>query len=47
MRGQGTYTWNDGRIFTGEWLNNNMHGFGLYKWPNGSTYEGQYIEDLR
>ena len=40
MRGQGTYTWNDGRVFTGEWLNNNMHGFGLYRWPNGSSYEG-------
>ncbi len=29
---QGIYHWSDGRVYNGEWLNNNMHGKGVYTW---------------
>ena len=32
MHGKGIYTWSDGRIYEGEYLNDKKHGFGIYKW---------------
>lgn len=38
----GEYLWADGRMFKGDWLNNNMHGKGIYTWKDGRKYEGEY-----
>jgi len=40
--GQGTYKWADGRLFTGDWKQNKMHGFGKFTWEDGRSYEGEY-----
>ena len=42
MCGSGTIKWKDGRQYTGEWLNGNMHGYGNYVWADGKVYEGQF-----
>ena len=34
-------------MFTGYWLNNNMHGKGTYVWGDGRSYEGEYFEDRK
>ena len=41
------YTWGDGRVFTGVWLANKMHGYGVFTWPDGRKYEGGYVLDKK
>ncbi|MDE0784142.1 MAG: hypothetical protein OSB34_13295, partial [Planktomarina sp.] len=38
----GTYTWDDGEIYTGEWKNNQSNGQGTTIFANGDNYVGQY-----
>lgn len=40
--GWGRYCWNDGRVFSGQWVANRMHGYGVFHWPDGRSYKGQY-----
>jgi hypothetical protein len=40
MQGEGTYTWTDGRIYKGSWLQGKMNGFGEFTWPDGKNYKG-------
>ena len=47
INGVGTYLWNDGRKYIGEWKNNDMSGNGVYSWPDGRKYEGEYFEDKK
>jgi len=42
---KGRYEWNDGRIYVGQWKDNNMHGYGTYTWPDGRKYEG-FVENI-
>ena len=35
MEGKGTFTWADGRIYVGSYLNDKKHGVGVFKWPDG------------
>ena len=35
MEGNGTYTYADGRTYTGQWQNNKIHGQGELNWPDG------------
>ena len=35
--GCGSFTWPDGRKFTGEWKNSKPHGRGKTEWPSGSA----------
>ena len=42
-----TYIWSDGKKYTGEWLNNKMHGHGHLIWPDGKEYIGEFAEDKR
>lgn len=30
----------NGVVYTGEWKNENRHGFGVQIWPDGAKYEG-------
>lgn len=32
MQGQGVYTWPDGKIYEGKYLEDQKHGFGIFKW---------------
>ena len=45
--GQGTYRWPNGRIYIGDWMNNQLHGEGMESWPNGSKYEGDFRGNRR
>lgn len=44
---QGIYKWSDGRIFQGDFKNDQRNGHGVYKWPDGSNYEGGFQEGQR
>jgi S1-C subfamily serine protease len=44
---QGTYTWNSGEIYEGEWELGERTGYGIFTWPNGDVYEGDFIKNER
>ena len=35
MHGQGTYKWQDGRMYHGAYENDKKNGFGVYVWADG------------
>ena len=41
----GTYTWEDGAKYVGEWKNNKKHGQGTYTSAEGEKYVGEYKND--
>ena len=43
----GIYTWNNGRIYDGDWDNTYRHGYGKYIWPDNRKYEGEWKSDKR
>ena len=44
--GQGTYTWgDDGTIYTGGWVNNEMSGHGETTFKNGNKYIGSFFRN--
>ena len=42
MEGYGVFTWNDGRIYKGNYLNDKKEGFGDFYWPDGRCYKGNW-----
>ena len=40
--GKGAFTWANGAIYEGDWVQNQREGNGHYKWGNGDEYEGQW-----
>jgi hypothetical protein len=38
--GYGTYHWNNGEIFEGNWKDGMKNGFGIWRSPKGDYYEG-------
>ena len=40
--GYGTYVWNSGDKYVGNWFHGEQHGNGKYTWPSGNCYEGQW-----
>lgn len=38
--GFGIYTWADGSVYSGEWLDNRINGNGVYLWKDGRKYYG-------
>ncbi|MDB4236416.1 trypsin-like peptidase domain-containing protein [Planktomarina temperata] len=38
----GTYTYDDGSKYVGEWKDDKQHGQGTFTWPGGDTYIGEY-----
>jgi len=46
INGWGTYIWDTGDKYTGEWSNGNRTGLGVYDWINGSFYYG-YFQDSK
>jgi hypothetical protein len=42
-QGSGTFTYADGKVFSGEWLQNSPNGRpGTLKWPDGSRFRGNW-----
>merc|ERR1719326_553779 len=44
MEGQGTCTFQDGRVYKGQWRVSQMTGEGEMRWSDGKTYQGQYVD---
>jgi hypothetical protein len=44
--GEGVFTYEDGRIFTGKWVDDLREGPGQMSWPDGSMFEGEYQHGL-
>ena len=36
------YRWKDGRVFSGEYLNDKKHGYGIYEWDDDRKYSGYW-----
>ena len=45
--GKGTYSWEDGAEYTGDYVDGEKSGNGEFKWNDGRKYEGQYLKDLQ
>ena len=43
--GKGAYTWADGSIYDGDWVENRIEGFGAYVWVDGRRYVGQWLNN--
>ena len=42
MDGYGIFSWTDGRIYKGEYLDDKKHGYGKFYWPDGKKYKGTW-----
>ena len=40
MHGIGLFSWSDGRVYVGEYLEDKKHGQGIFEWPDGRKYVG-------
>merc|ERR1712060_343901 len=47
MHGDGCYTFMDGRLYRGQWVQGHMSGSGSMRWADGTVYEGSYTDDVR
>ena len=41
--GKGVYTWVNGEVYDGEWMNGIKHGYWVWKGTNGESYIGQWV----
>ena len=39
--------WADGRVYSGDWQNNMMHGRGILIWKDGRKYDGEFQNDKK
>lgn len=44
MHGEGTYKWQDGRLYHGSYQNDKKNGHGVYIWADGRSYIGNWNE---
>ena len=47
IEGKGCYKWADGRVYDGDWKENQMHGKGKFTWKDGREYVGEFIKDKK
>ena len=45
MEGKGEYTWIDGSVYNGNYINNCKNGFGVITWPNGKKFYGNFVNN--
>ena len=45
--GEGTKSYSNGDVYTGDWKFGQRHGQGIYKWANGGEYRGAYVDDRK
>lgn len=43
--GRGTWRWDDGNLYEGEWKYGKKEGRGVFRWPAGDVYEGEWKDD--
>eukprot|EP00960_Hanusia_phi_P058179 763798-Hanusia_phi.AAC.3 len=41
-QGTGTFKWEDGELFNGDWERDVFHGWGIYQWQLGQKYSGYW-----
>lgn len=41
-QGEGRYTFGDGSVYEGEFINDSPHGVGKLRYSNGEVYEGHF-----
>lgn len=41
--GRGTMTFENGEVYSGQWLNDKQHGEGMYTYADGGVYTGQWV----
>lgn len=46
LTGTGTYTWENGDSYTGDWVDGVASGSGEYHWANGDIYSGEFSNGL-
>lgn len=42
MNGKGVFTWTDGRVYEGEYVEDKKEGYGEFQWPDGRRYNGEW-----
>ena len=42
----GSFTYDDGSTYEGEFKDGKVHGHGTYVWPDGTTYTGDFVDGL-
>jgi hypothetical protein len=42
---QSKYTWSDGSVYDGEWVDNKITGQGVYSWEDGRKYTGEWLQN--
>jgi len=47
MHGKGSYVWQDGRRYEGEYQFNKKHGTGTYTYSDGSRYHGEWVDGMQ
>ncbi len=47
MNGQGTYIWNNGDKYTGDWTDGAITGYGTYIFANGDKYSGEWVKGIK
>lgn len=45
--GYGTYLWEDGERYVGDWLNDARNGHGINYYTNGDRFDGQWRDDYK
>ena len=43
MHGSGKYTWQDGKEYCGQYIDDKKTGYGVYKWPDERKYKGYWL----
>ena len=46
MDGQGTFLFSDGRIYQGEWRDDQMNGYGQLEYSKSKKYTGGFVNGL-
>ena len=44
--GKGIQIWQDGKIYEGQWYDNQIQGVGRMIFENGDTYEGNFKQNM-
>lgn len=44
MEGFGRMTWNDGKVYEGQFGKDKIEGFGFFYWPDGKKVQGWWHE---
>jgi hypothetical protein len=44
--GLGTFTWESGNIYHGNYVNDERMGYGEMYWTDGSVYKGEWIKGI-